>query len=85
MAGQTSPVGVNESLADAKTLWIGDLAYWCDETWLQSLFAGARAGTWAHVGPRCSPVDLLLFRGSHCLPLVGQRPVPVPSVQGLQD
>jgi len=49
MAGQTSPVGVNESLADAKTLWIGDLAYWCDETWLQSLFAGARAGTWAHI------------------------------------
>ena len=42
MAGQTSPVGLNESLAEAKTLWIGDLAYWCDETWLTSLFVGAR-------------------------------------------
>ena len=42
MAGQTSPVGMNESLAEAKTLWIGDLAYWCDETWLTSLFVGAR-------------------------------------------
>ena len=43
MAGQTSPVGLNESLAEAKTLWIGDLAYWCDETWLTSLFVGACA------------------------------------------
>ncbi|KAK9828082.1 hypothetical protein WJX81_001458 [Elliptochloris bilobata] len=43
MAGQTSPVGINESLAEAKTLWIGDLAYWCDETWLTSLFAGTGA------------------------------------------
>lgn len=47
MAGQTSPVGINESLAEAKTLWIGDLAYWCDEAWLTSLFAGACLGLWA--------------------------------------
>jgi len=49
MAGQTSPVGINESLLEAKTLWIGDLAYWCDEAWLTSLFAGASRAPWARV------------------------------------
>ena len=71
MAGQTSPVGVNESLAEAKTLWIGDLAYWCDETWLTSLFVGARHSPRAplHSAKKAHGRWLLLMLSCHVLPL----------------
>ena len=29
-----------------KTLWMGDLAYWMDESFIYSIFVGAPCGSW---------------------------------------
>ena len=53
--------------ASAKTLWMGDLAYWMDESFIYSVFVGAQPKTsrspW---GMRCRPA-LVAWPGHPCM------------------
>ena len=51
--------------ASAKTLWMGDLAYWMDETFVYSVFVGALAFVDPH-GAIVPGASVLLQRAQCC-------------------